>query len=263
MSFREIFCGLTLLFFGFLTNHGFAEESGKEPFQPSEDYLADVDATLDKARMEEKLALIVMGANWCHDSRGLVEHFGDPELVATLEQGYETILVDVGLLERGRELISRFGMPVIYGTPTVLIVEPDTGRLLNKSSMFRWRDSASIPVEEAREYFSGMTEPAKWDPGAEPAGSPQLAALYAEIDAFEAVQAERIYKGFEVVGPMLGVDADERPENFLDYWKQLSALRYAITDDLARLRAEAKERVAAGEENIQLEFPEYEKFSWE
>jgi len=263
MTFRAILCGLSCIFIGLSMNTGLAEEGGGEPFQPSENYLADVDAVLARAESEDKLALIVMGANWCHDSRGLVEHFSDPELAATLEQDFETILVDVGLLERGKDLITRFGMPVIYGTPTVLIVDPKSRRLLNKSTMFRWRDSASIPVEEARAYFSGMTEPATWDAEEEGDIPPALSTLFEEIGAFEVTQAERIYKGFEVIGPMLGLESDERPDYFTDYWKQLAGLRYAITDDLARLRAEAKERVLAGETDIKLDYPEYPAFDWE
>jgi len=40
-------------------------------FQPSTDPLADVQQALSRAQKSDRLALIVLGANWCHDSRAL------------------------------------------------------------------------------------------------------------------------------------------------------------------------------------------------
>ena len=45
-------------------------ESGRL-YVPSDNPMADVDAILVRARFEDKLALIIMGENWCHDSRAL------------------------------------------------------------------------------------------------------------------------------------------------------------------------------------------------
>jgi len=243
-------------------NFSFAAEEDN-PFQPSDDIMADVDRTLSKARAEGKLALIIMGAHWCHDSMGLYSHFQDPALAATLNANYETVFIDVGFLERGKEVIERFGQPVIYGTPTVLIVDPETEELLNRESMHRLRDSASMDIEEAREYFAntGVRSVAEID--IKPS-DPKLMALYDEIAAFENEQASRIYRGFAVIGPLLKESENgTEPEIFRSYWRELSKMRYTITEDLIELRAEARRRVAAGEEDIQLTYPVYKKFSWE
>ena len=145
---------IVLMAFFMFSAGALAGESGDKPFQPSDDVMADVDAVLERAREGGKLALIIMGANWCHDSMGLYGHFKDPALAATLDDNYEKLLVDVGYLERGEEVIQRFGQPVIYGTPTVLIIDPETEELLNRESMHRLRDSASMGIDEAREYFA-------------------------------------------------------------------------------------------------------------
>lgn len=256
---------LILLVFGIFAfqSPGFAGD-GEKPFQPSENLTADVEAVLARAIAEDKLALIVMGANWCHDSMGLYTHFQDPELMATLEANYELVFIDVGYLEFGKEVIQRFGQPVIYGTPTVLIVDPKTEQLLNGKTMHRLRDSASMDIEEARAYFAATATLGAVNMQISP-NDPTLMALYQEIDAFEEKQASRIYRGFAVLAPMMRADEEEgtRDENYLPYWGELADLRYTITDDLARLRAEARQRVAAGKTDISLEFPKYEKFSWE
>lgn len=258
---RQIFILLIIAFFG--VNAALAG-AGEKPFQPSDDIMGDVDAVLARAKAEDKLAMIVMGANWCHDSMGLFDHFKDPVLTATLENNYEMIFVDVGYLEHGKEVIQRFGQPVIYGTPTVLIVDPDTEELLNRESMHRLRESASMDIDEARQYFANTAANAAIEIDLTPS-DPKLLALYKEIEAFEEAQAARIYNGFAVLSPLMREDEEtgKRPQNYLAYWHELADLRYTITGDLIALRAEARERVAAGETNITLDFPEYEKFSWE
>ena len=40
-------------------------------FRPSADALADVQQALGRADEGDRLALVVLGANWCHDSRAL------------------------------------------------------------------------------------------------------------------------------------------------------------------------------------------------
>jgi hypothetical protein len=57
--------------------------------------------------------------------------------------------------------------------------------------------------------------------------------------------------------------AGNRPEAFDASWDELAAFRTAIPDDVLELRDEAQRRVAAGEEDIQLEYPEYPVLSWE
>ena len=96
------------------------------------------------------------------------------------------------------------------------------------------------------------------------ADSVQLRQLYAEIDQFEQQQAERVAAGYAVVGPMLeAYEAGNAPEDFDASWDELRDFRMAIPDDVRELRDEAQRRVAEGEEDIQLVFPEYPLLSWE
>ena len=118
-------------------------------FQPSNAVMTEIDDLLVRAEASDKLALIVMGANWCHDSRGFVKTLNNKRLQEVLDDRYEVLLVDVGYLQRGRKVIERFGIPIIYGTPTVLVVDPRSELLINRDDMHRWRDAARIDVNEA------------------------------------------------------------------------------------------------------------------
>ncbi|MEX0298874.1 MAG: hypothetical protein AB3N28_07375 [Kordiimonas sp.] len=245
-------------------SQAFSDEESK-PFQPSANVMADVDDVLVRAKSSGKLALIVMGANWCHDSQGLLAHFKEEEMEAVLERHYERLLVDVGLLDSGADVNRRFGLPVIYGTPTVLIVDPNNERLLNGKDMQQWYNAASIGLDDTVAYFVSKTVPTVRHAAVadDMVNSEVLKKLLSEIDRFEAEQAERIYRGFEIVGPMVAMERHERPKNFYRLWEQLRVLRYKIPDDLVTLRAMARRRVALGETDIELDFPTYPPLEWE
>ena len=133
------------------------EQSG-ELYLPSNDAMADVESTIDAAKKSNKLAMVVMGANWCHDSRGLASRLYQEPLQSLVDENYETIFVDVGFLEKGKDVISSLGPPVYYATPTVLIVDPVSRHLVNAKDRHRWADAFSISMEESVDYFQRMAK---------------------------------------------------------------------------------------------------------
>jgi len=179
-----------------------AKESG-ELYLPSDDAVADVTSALSAARESHKLVLVVMGANWCHDSRALASRIYQEPLNALIDENYETVFVDVGFLDKGKDVISSIGPPVYYATPTVLILDPVSGRMVNADNRHQWGDAYNISMEESLEYF-------------------QLMVLLGEIDSFERLQADRIYDAYAVIGPLLkAYKASEKPEHFEDYWNEV------------------------------------------
>jgi len=231
-------------------------------FQPSADPLADVQQALGRAEDGGRLALVVLGANWCHDSRALASRLHSPPLAELIQQHYELVFVDVGFLDQGRDVVQQFGVPQFYATPTLLIVDPLSGVLVDDEERHIWSNAYSIGMPDSVQYFE------KWamsDAVADPvADSPQLRQLYGEIDQFEQKLAERVAAGYAVVGPMLeAYKAGNAPEEFEASWDELRDFRMAIPDDIQALRDEAQRRVSEGEEVIQLAFPEYPLLSWE
>ena len=238
-----------------------AEDGEPMPFLPSENAMADVDDTLARAKGSGKLALIVLGANWCHDSQGLVLHLNSPEMQDVIARKYDLLLVDVGYLEHGSDIVQRFGQPVVYGTPTVFIVDPKSEQVVNRKSMHQWRAAASISLKDTVDYFEHQASDAERT--ADEPAKENLDAALATIDAFEQQQAERIAHAYEILGPLVAMPRDERPDNFYDMWEQVRVLRYKLTDDLTRLRAIARRQAAYTDAEISVEFPEYPPFSWE
>jgi thioredoxin-like negative regulator of GroEL len=132
------------------------------PFDETANAQADVDAALLRAKANASLVLIVMGANWCHDSTGLADLFATPRFAAMLKERYELVYVDVGAPQMGEgrnlDIAKRFGIKKIKGTPTVMIVSAD-GELLNKKDAPTWRNAASRNADDVFRAFAEFTAP--------------------------------------------------------------------------------------------------------
>ena len=120
------------------------------------DSMADVDAALARAGEHGTKALIVIGADWCHDSRGMAARLDKPEFQTLIADNYELVYVSAGTnpgqKNQNREVSQRFGVDQIEGTPTVFIVKAD-GTVLNPDSAGYWRRADSIPVDMSYAYL--------------------------------------------------------------------------------------------------------------
>lgn len=110
------------------------------------DAMADVDAALARAAASDKRVLLVMGANWCHDSRALAGWLETPRFAALVSAHYEVVYVDVGVPQTGEgrnlEIARRFGLAEIPGTPALLVLTAD-GRAVNIDTAASWRNAGS------------------------------------------------------------------------------------------------------------------------
>ena len=211
-------------------------------FQPSDDPLADVQRAIAVAGLTHRRALVVLGANWCHDSRALAARLHQSPLAEAIQEHYELVLVDVGFYEQGREVVQQFGVPHFYATPTVLIIDAASGRIVDDEDRHMWGNAYRVSMPESVEYFEKFADNKLTpDPAAD---SPRLLKLFAEIDQFEQQMAERVAAGYAVVGPMLAAyKAGNEPEEFDASWDELSAFRNAIPGAIRELRDEAQRRV--------------------
>ncbi len=120
------------------------------------DSMSDVDAALARAKLRGTKALIVIGANWCHDSRGLAARFDKPKFQTLIADNYELVYVSAGTRPgqrtENRAVSQRFGIDQITGTPTVFIVDGD-GAVLNTDSAGYWRRADDIPTDMSYAYF--------------------------------------------------------------------------------------------------------------
>jgi len=241
----------------------FEDNTNSEYFTSSANVMNDVNSTLKNAKAENKLALFILGADWCHDSRAIASRLNGPELKSLLDDKYEVLLIDVGYFTHGNDVVERFGQPTLYATPTVMIIDPASGQLINGHNMHQWRDADLITTEQTINYFQTMASPDSHTQNKHKSSIPAIDKLLKDVSAFELKQAIRIKNGYQQMVPYLKMTKKERPKKFYEIWVELRDLRYALTDDTARLRREIFERTQAGELKIKLKYPNYKAFSWE
>lgn len=126
------------------------------PYDVLADAWADLDATLSAAKKSGKKSIIVMGANWCHDSRGLAYYFENPEFRASnITPFFEQVYIDVGEKNRNIDIAQKFGLEEIKGTPTIFVLSTE-GEVLNLDTAPTWRNAASRSEDEIIEYFKAL-----------------------------------------------------------------------------------------------------------
>lgn len=107
---------------------------------------ADVDAALARAAVSGKRVLLVLGANWCHDSRALAGWLESPRFAALTAANFEVVFVDVGMPQTGEgrnlAIAERFGLDKMKNTPALLVLTPE-GRAVNPDTARDWRNAAS------------------------------------------------------------------------------------------------------------------------
>ena len=127
------------------------------PFDEDRDAMAAVDAALAEAAATNRNVLLVMGADWCHDSRALAGMFGSERFAALMATDFVPVYIDAG---RPREdaaanvdVARRFGVDRLIGTPNLFVLSAD-GRLLNDpEDVTRWTDAASRDADEVEAFL--------------------------------------------------------------------------------------------------------------
>ncbi len=131
-------------------------------YSTASDATNDVTRALDAAAIDGRKVIIIMGANWCHDSRALAGWFATPRFAAMLGGRYEVVYVDVGTPQTGKgrnlDVARRFGIKKVKNTPLVMVVSA-SGKLLNsRKNAVSWRNAASRSEDDIYSYFSAFTE---------------------------------------------------------------------------------------------------------
>ncbi|EAQ96819.2 thioredoxin family protein [Congregibacter litoralis] len=220
----------------------------------SEDPMADVQRALEKAKQTDKLLLLVLGAQWCHDSRGLAEKFTDPAVAAVLDAHYETVFIDVGYFKDLREVTRRFDQAHYFATPTVMIVNAQSERLINREDMHIWGSADSVPLEKYAEYFAAYAA------NPSPAFVPLPPAQASVVAAFEERNARRLQSAYEHLVPAMRREDEtgRASDAFLAQWREVWRYRSSLQRDIVTLRQEAQ-KTPESEQRL----PEYAPFSWE
>ncbi|MBV7266010.1 thioredoxin family protein [Erythrobacter sp. WH131] len=148
----------------FLPENGAAHDYPEaKSYRVTSDASADVDAALSLAAENGTRAMIVMGANWCHDSRALAGWLGTDRFAELIDAHYELVFVNIGMPQSGDghnlKIAERFGLEEVPGTPNLLVVTPD-GDLVNAETATTWRNAASRSENAIYEELATLADKA-------------------------------------------------------------------------------------------------------
>ena len=151
-----IAAAFALLGIGANPMHAMAAE-GHRVYDPQADAAADMRAALARVEGTDRRVLVSLGANWCHDSRGLAEHFARPE-IAPLLAPFEVVYIDVGGRDRNQDFAEHWGLldpdtGQQVGTPNLVLVDADGHRLNSVEDARGWRRADSKSVEEVADWL--------------------------------------------------------------------------------------------------------------
>lgn len=128
------------------------------PYDETADASEQVAAAMTRAALADRRVIVVMGADWCHDSRALAGWFATPRFAAMLAPRYEIVYVDAGHPADGdmhnAAIARRFGFRTLKGTPTVFVASPDGTRLNSKKDAASWPNAASRGEDDIFAYFA-------------------------------------------------------------------------------------------------------------
>lgn len=229
-------------------------------FKQRENIQLEIDQAIVRAVEADKLFLLVLGAQWCHDSRGLAQQFSTDAMQTVLEQRFETVFVDVGYYQDLRELTAQYGYPGYFATPSVMVIDPNTKQHLNMQSMAMWNAADSVPSDEVIDYFKTVG----LESSAETVLSVEKQAQLKQVEDFAYTETARLFSGFEQLGPMvqLAVDGDLADDTQLRALaNEIYEFRMTLQKDIHRLHKAVK--TSSKDASSVINFPKYGPFSWE
>lgn len=222
-------------------------------YVPNENPMAQVEQTLEKAKQTNKLALIVLGAQWCHDSRGFAEKLSSPALQEIMQDRFQTVFIDVGYYKDLRHITQRFGQAHYFATPTVLVIDPKSERLINGDTLQIWGMADSVSMTKYKSYFS------QFDPTNVNTRQDIGAAYKAQISMFEQFQSQRLMEAYQQLTPaMLAEEKTGKvSDEFINQWGEVRGYRTQLQKDIQNLYKQAREQTP-----LPLALPDYPSFSW-
>lgn len=229
-------------------------------FRPESEVVAQLPVLEQQAATANKLLLVVLGANWCHDSVKLLERFNQPEMAQALTARFNMAFVDVAYLEFGKTTAQRYQLPHYYGTPTVLIIEPKTRQLLNKTDVMHWTNAASFDVAAYQQYFLHSNFVQQFEKEQQQLSGINPQQLL-QINQFEQQQAAQLALAYQHIGPLLkSYKTSGKPASreFKKLWDEVKVFRNNILPTVKQLQQHAK--VGAADKPLVL--PERVAFSF-
>ena len=204
-----------------------------------------LEEALNQAQLEDKPLLLILGANWCHDSRALAGYFDSPA-VKQAASHYQVLPINVGYLENKSTLLEQFNYPAYFATPTVLAIDPVSKSVLNRASLVTWQSAHNESAATLAEYLDAIVTNS-------PANETHSEIL-PSLAEFETQQTGALYGHYQHLGALLKQEDEGQATPTLNAkWREVKAFRVKLQNDLIDLHQQPEPPEG---------FPTYPEISW-
>ena len=242
----SVFALLCMVLACFLSSPAFS--AGNSSFYPSlsrDSQTQRLEEALNQAQIKGKPLLLILGANWCHDSRALAGYFDSPQ-VKQAASHYQILPVNVGYLENKSALLGQFNYPAYFATPTVLAIDPENKTVLNRASLVTWQSAHNESAATLAEYLDAIATNS-------PANGTH-SEIPPSLIEFETQQANVLYAHYQHLGALLKQEDEGKAAPTLNAkWREVKAFRVKLQNDLIDLHQQSELPGA---------FPTYPEISW-
>lgn len=125
------------------------------------DARADLDAALADAAQSGRSAVIVFGADWCHDSTALAKVLTGQTFRAEFGTRFSVTFIDVDVPQTGNgrnlDLIARYGVKRMRGTPAMFVIGPDGRPRNSRRDAQSWRNADSRGEAAILDWFRRLS----------------------------------------------------------------------------------------------------------
>ena len=95
------------------------------PYDETADAVAEVQAAQLAAEQQNKLLMLIFGANWCPDCRVFDKAMYDPDIAPVVSRHFEVVKVDVGNWDHNLGFVAEWDNPIAGGIPAIVVADAD------------------------------------------------------------------------------------------------------------------------------------------
>ena len=125
------------------------------PYNGTEVSNAQLEKFISASLNQEKLPVVILGANWCADAQCLEAIMQLPSVAQFIAEHYEVIHIDLGEYDINMDLIKYLGMPSQEGIPRVFILDLQ-GEPINLETNDKWRSARQSYPKDIFDYFQSF-----------------------------------------------------------------------------------------------------------
>ena len=112
-------------------------------------------SVVEKAKINNKLILVVFGSDWCPDCRSLNKKMSEEPLLKTINSNYEVLHIDIGNWDKNMEFTKKFGNPVGSGIPSIAVLDSKKN-IYYVSEAGEFASARSSSINDLNKWFSSL-----------------------------------------------------------------------------------------------------------